>query len=314
MVETQKPIDYDALFEEVVGHEPTEGDREAVRGRLISEIERRRGGVGNSLNFTVAGVRDVYNGEDIGDSDLRSIMGTIASERKAEIRARDERSQARRARWRRFSGVVGGFMLGGVALGIGALTYTTLQDPAVDAAKQFYEHRKGELEQKFFGPLDALTSTSTTSSLTPLERELYLQAESGITRDELYNPDTTIYDQTFNGVNIIAKAFKQKVGTDYTRLLILKSGSDGGIVEAHSFYDESGSDDLSELFDDAKAERSILFSEKEMKVIDLIGETVREVQKNRTTYSGSPNDAYKDFIKRIHDDFVSLYNRGPNPQ
>ena len=326
----EEEINYDHTFQTEFGTEATTEDIDYIRNKLLHRAEARSGRVGNgeSLEAAVEGVRRVYreqHGVEMPHSDLQDIFGDLKEQKRKQDQAlrnkqRDEafaRAEKSR-RWKRFNRIIAATGLLGIGVGTAVTAYDVLHTPAVETVINHYDAKEAELNNKFFGPLDSLTEISTTSTLSPSHRELYLQNElRKDLGDQLATEDNTIYDQTVGETRIVAKTLSEYKESDQ-RLLVLKMEPAGGILEAHYFDTEhyiiQDTDTTEEYLDRAEPYISVIFSGDEMKVIDFQNESVREVVNNRTKYQSGDTEQYQDYIKDILTEFKDLYKRGPNPQ
>ncbi|MBI4151563.1 hypothetical protein HY496_01220 [Candidatus Woesearchaeota archaeon] len=301
--------DYDAFFREEAGHELTEQDHEIVRKHLLRELNDRHLGNEGCLTHTVKGAFDAYS-THLSEKELRRVFSSAAQESFAISREKKRQEEARRARWRKFGTTIAGFMLAGVFTGTATAVYTASRDPIVDHARLQYEERKAELEQRFYGPLDTLTTISAPSTLSPLERELYLlslfdKVMLKSPRSLLENNQKSIYDQRIENIHIVAR------GTLEDELLLLKYDATGGIAEAYLFNGD-GSDDMEEFIDDAEAVLSLIFTEEHLNVVRHRQKTISRIRQNRIEYVGDDISPYQKHVSRILQEFGTLYSRGPN--
>jgi len=162
----------------------------------------------------------------------------------------------------------------------------------LEARLQELETQRMTLEEKFFGPFSSLTNVEGGSKLSDIERNLYLRVYLGDEFLELSNKNNTVYDNTLNGVNIVAREIND--------LLLVSFANSNKTQEAHYYLK-------------GKPHKSVVFSKDGIKVIEYSTGKYTLLRNNGTvSYSGKLVDSQLGAAKNILNDLDRLRNRGPN--
>ena len=331
-------IDFDALFEQRLGRVPTSEDKKAIGLAIISQAESSLGKSGSSdhdsLNALVsnylAAAQEQYHSDAVDENSVRGIIDTIATAEKdqkqkeltrsnLERRASEDRKRARN----RFLGKLGGVATLGAFLGAlggaGLLVYKVGKDPLVASEVAEYEDKKAALEQRFFGPLDhLLEKTVPIVEFTALETKLYSQANLGIdVGEQLNDQNNLLYDQTTDGVRVIAKKVEVEEGAITKGLLLLLKVIDQKVTAAYTYETCHPCNPLAKAVSDADdALMSIRFNRDYLLVVDHNNKVVKKLvgRTGELAYKGGENiEVYRGNTLEVLTEFRTLYNRGPNP-
>lgn len=324
--------DYASGIQKLIGRKLTKADEEKLAQRLIryaagQDELRKRGTLETtelSLNDRLQAIKEVYG---LKEKTLAFFIDSLVREEK-DISERNNKERAlQMAKWRSIAKrgvmVLGGAIILGAGVGIYHGTYSAAKDKKVEEIILEYKQQEASLENKrieveqrrqeldkaygekasslierFFGPLDELTTVSKPSALSPLETDLYLENILGDNVEKNIRDQTnTTYDKTIDGVRIQAKEFKDAA---HYYLVILKE-TENGIATAHIY----GKVLRAPLY-------SIFFEGREVKVIDHRKNSLKILEDNVAVYKGDDTKPYDTLAEKIFKEFEELKNRGPN--
>lgn len=325
--------DYEKIFKQTVGRAPTRGDADRVSRKIPFRLQATDATGTNGIEFNdkVAAIRTASYASD---TEVKEAFEEIAREEreKDEKRRAIKRKLGTFAKWSSIA-LVGLASLGGA---IGSLlgtsdyfsrqkiqqieqTYQQKEKAFEEESRnleQKYAQRERYLEERFFGPLESLTTLSNSSSLPQTERELITLARLGREFTEnVFDEGTIFYDKPINdlGGRVTAKIVNSQEGdTTKPYVLLVKKDSLGGIAEAY-LYDSQGRRNPLEAITNSIPTRTIIFSGDNIKVIDYKTGEVKQVTRENTVVfrSGEGKEIYQKNAEDVMREFRQLYSRGP---
>lgn len=328
---TQK-TDFDALFKEKFGRTPSEEDKKTIGMKIILAGESSRPEAQYSLSDVVdnhlAAVNEQYS-VVVDENKVEAIINRLAqdeTQKKEEERrlAEEERrnKEQRKKTVGRFFGKLGAVAALGVFIGVaggtGFAVYQAGKDYFVKRSIAEYEEKKNALDQRFFGPLEKLLEKMPVSEFTSLETNLYTQANLGIDiARQLADQSNLLYDQTINGVRIVAKNVVIGKGEGGKGRLLLLKMADSKVTAAYSYNSCYSCSPLSDAVTEADDPlMTITFSTDYLMVVDYDNKFVKKIMRvGNLAYKGEENiDVYKENATEILAEFRNLYSRGPNAE
>ena len=184
--------------------------------------------------------------------------------------------------------------------------------------RQETDEKLNALQNRFYGPLPFLDHAPTASSLSPLERELYLLNSLGDSLRSGFGNDThKIYDLFVSPkVHILGKGMKESDGRkEY--LLILRRDERSTLLSAHLYAKFDCDKPVTEMLARVEPAITLLFPRtNEVLVVDHAARKVTKMIGSQVVYTGGTEElgTFQGYAAQVLKDFTILYGRGSNQQ